>query len=174
MLNYYRWTKQAKIVFMAPTKPLVAQQVDACFNIAGIPRSETTLLTGEVSPALRAEEWETKRVFFMTPQTLENDLSHGIADPKSIVLLVVDEAHRATGNYAYVKVVNFMRRFSSSFRVLALTATPGTKVEAIQEVIDNLGISHIEIRTEESIDIRQLNEIGSLGQDNTPIKGSNP
>lgn len=155
MLNYYRWTKQAKIVFMAPTKPLVAQQVDACFNIAGIPRSETTLLTGEVSPALRAEEWETKRVFFMTPQTLENDLSHGIADPKSIVLLVVDEAHRATGNYAYVKVVNFMRRFSSSFRVLALTATPGTKVEAIQEVIDNLGISHIEIRTEESIDIRQ-------------------
>lgn len=155
MLNYYRWTKKAKIIFMAPTKPLVAQQVDACFNIAGIPRSETTLLTGEVSPALRAEEWETKRVFFMTPQTLENDLSHGIADPKSIVLLVVDEAHRATGNYAYVKVVSFMRRFSSSFRVLALTATPGTKVEAIQEVVDNLGISHVEIRTEESIDIRQ-------------------
>ncbi|RYO88324.1 hypothetical protein DL766_008507 [Monosporascus sp. MC13-8B] len=155
MLNFYRWTKTAKIVFMAPTKPLVAQQIDACFNIAGIPRSETTLLTGEITPALRADEWESKRVFFMTPQTLENDLSHGIADPKSIALLVVDEAHRATGNYAYVKVVNFMRRFSNSFRVLALTATPGTKVESIQEVIDSLGISHVEIRTEESIDIRQ-------------------
>ncbi|KAI0175711.1 P-loop containing nucleoside triphosphate hydrolase protein [Hypoxylon sp. FL1284] len=155
MLNFFRWMKSAKIIFVAPTKPLVSQQVDACFNIAGIPRSQTTLLTGEISPALRAEEWESKRVFFMTPQTLENDLSHGYADPKSIGLLVVDEAHRATGNYSYVKVVSFLRRFTSSFRILALTATPGSKVEAVQEVIDSLGVSHVEIRTEESIDIRQ-------------------
>ncbi|KAF7536332.1 hypothetical protein G7054_g4629 [Neopestalotiopsis clavispora] len=155
MLNYYRWTKKAKIVFVAPTKPLASQQVDACFNIAGIPRSQTTLLTGEVNKGLRAEEWESKRVFFMTPQTLQNDLSSGAADPKSIALLVVDEAHRATGNYAYVKVVEFIRRFSSSFRILALTATPGSSVEAVQEVMDGLGISRVEIRTEDSLDIRQ-------------------
>ncbi|KAI0117034.1 P-loop containing nucleoside triphosphate hydrolase protein [Daldinia grandis] len=155
MLNYFRWMKSAKIVFVAPTKPLVSQQVDACFHIAGIPRSQTTLLTGEIPPALRAEEWGSRRVFFMTPQTLENDLSSGYADPKSIGLLVVDEAHRATGNYSYVKVVSFLRRFTSSFRILALTATPGSKVESVQEVIDNLAISHVEIRTEESMDIRQ-------------------
>ncbi|KAI1112491.1 hypothetical protein F5Y14DRAFT_421848 [Nemania sp. NC0429] len=154
MLNYYRWMKTAKLIFVAPTKPLVSQQVEACFHIAGIPRSQTTLLTGEVSPALRAEEWNSKRVFFMTPQTLENDLSSGFADPKSIGLLVIDEAHRATGNYSYVKVVTFMRRFSNSFRILALTATPGSKVEAVQEVIDGLGISYVEIRTENSIDIK--------------------
>ena len=154
MLNFYRWTKDAQIVFMAPTKPLVAQQVDACFNICGIPRSDTTMLTGEISPALRSEEWEGKRVFFMTPQTLENDLKTGIADPKKIVLLVVDEAHRATGNYAYVKVIEFIRRFNKSFRILALTATPGSSVEAVQEVIDGLEISQIEIRTEKSIDIQ--------------------
>ncbi|KFY90185.1 hypothetical protein V500_05248 [Pseudogymnoascus sp. VKM F-4518 (FW-2643)] len=155
MLNYFRWTKDAQIVFMAPTKPLVAQQVDACFNIAGIPRSSTTMLTGEISPALRAEEWASKRVFFMTPQTLENDLRTGLADPKKIVLLVVDEAHRATGNYSYVKVIEFMRRFTKSFRILALTATPGSSVEAVQEVINGLEISKVEIRTEESIDIQQ-------------------
>ncbi|KAH8910774.1 P-loop containing nucleoside triphosphate hydrolase protein [Coniochaeta sp. PMI_546] len=155
MLNFYRWTQKAKIVFVAPTKPLVSQQVEACLNIAGIPRSETTLLTGETPPVLREGEWESKRLFFMTPQTLINDLSKGYADPKSIVLLVVDEAHRATGDYAYVKVVEFIRRFSRSFRVIALTATPGSKVEAVQQVIDNLEISHVEIRTEESIDIRQ-------------------
>ncbi|GAW18260.1 hypothetical protein ANO14919_077340 [Xylariales sp. No.14919] len=153
MLNYFRWMKTAKLVFVAPTKPLVTQQVDACFHIAGIPRSQTTLLTGDVTPALRAEEWNSKRVFFMTPQTLENDLSTGFADPKSIGLLVIDEAHRATGNYSYVKVVSFMRRFSKSFRILALTATPGSKVEAVQEVIDGLGISHVDIRTENSLDI---------------------
>lgn len=154
MLNFYRWTKDAQIVFMAPTKPLVAQQVDACFNICGIPRSATTMLTGEISPALRSEEWATKRVFFMTPQTLDNDLRRGIADPKKIVLLVVDEAHRATGNYSYVKVVELIRRFNKSFRILALTATPGGSVEAVQDVIDGLEISQIEIRTENSIDIQ--------------------
>lgn len=155
MLNFYRWTKSAKIVFVAPTKPLVAQQIDACYNTVGIPRSDTTLLTGATAPALRVTEWEKRRVFFMTPQTLLNDLSHGYADPKSIALLVVDEAHRAVGEYAYAKATKLIRRFSKSFRVLALTATPGSKIETVQEVIDNLGISHCEIRTEESLDIRQ-------------------
>ncbi|KAF1912589.1 hypothetical protein BDU57DRAFT_522958 [Ampelomyces quisqualis] len=153
MLNWFRWTTEAHIVFVAPTKPLVAQQIDACFKIAGIPRSATTMLTGGVSPALRSEEWKSKRVFFMTPQTLLNDLKHGYADPKKIVLLVVDEAHRATGAYAYVEVVSFLRRFNQSFRVLALTATPGADVESVQKVIDGLDISRVEIRTENSFDI---------------------
>ncbi|KAF2187856.1 P-loop containing nucleoside triphosphate hydrolase protein [Zopfia rhizophila CBS 207.26] len=154
MLNWFRWTKDSQIVFVAPTKPLVSQQVEACFNIAGIPRSQTSLLTGGVPPGLRAEEWASKRVFFMTPQTLLNDLKSGIGDPKKIVLLVVDEAHRATGSYAYVGVVSLMRRFNPSFRILALTATPGADVESVQKVIDGLDISRVEIRTENSLDIR--------------------
>lgn len=155
MLNWLRWTTDAQIVFVAPTKPLVSQQVKACFGIAGIPPSVTTMLTGGTAPGIRAEEWLSKRVFFMTPQTIINDLKSGICDPKRIVLLVVDEAHRATGSYAYVEVVKFLNRFNSSFRVLALTATPGSSIEGVQEVIDGLGISRIEIRTEESLDIRQ-------------------
>ncbi|KAF2682721.1 P-loop containing nucleoside triphosphate hydrolase protein [Lentithecium fluviatile CBS 122367] len=154
MLNWFRWTTEAQIVFVAPTKPLVSQQIDACFHIVGIPRSHTTMLTGGVTPALRAQEWLSKRVFFMTPQTLLNDLKAGYADPKKIVLLVVDEAHRATGSYAYVEVVSFLRRFNNSFRVLALTATPGADVESVQKVIDGLDISRVEIRTENSLDIR--------------------
>ncbi|KAL4802719.1 hypothetical protein BDV18DRAFT_146408 [Aspergillus unguis] len=155
MLNWLRWTKDAQIIFVAPTKPLVAQQISACLQIAGIPRSQTTMLTGEAPPGVRAEEWKTKRVFFMTPQTLTNDLKSGIADPKRIVLLVVDEAHRATGGYAYVEVVKFLRRFNQSFRVLALTATPGSTVESVQAVVDGLDISKVEIRTEQSLDIRE-------------------
>ena len=121
MLNWYRWTKDAQIVFVAPTRPLVTQQAEACYQIAGIPKHETIILTGEVNSAVRAEDWEEKRIFFMTPQTLMNDLDRGSADPKKIVLLVVDEAHKATGNYAYVQVVKFLRKHNSSFRVLALT-----------------------------------------------------
>lgn len=155
MLNWFRWTKNAQIIFVAPTKPLVAQQISACFEIAGIPRSQTTMLTGEAAPGIRAEEWQKKRVFFMTPQTVINDLKTGIADPKRIVLLVVDEAHRATGGYAYVEVVKFLRRYNQSFRVLALTATPGSTLESVQAVIDGLDISKVEIRTEQSLDIRE-------------------
>ena len=155
MLNWFRWTTSAQMIFVAPTRPLVSQQVKACFEIAGIPRADTTMLTGNTPPGVRAEEWQSKRVFFMTPQTLINDLKSGMCDPKKVVLLVVDEAHRATGNYAYVEVVKFLKRFNMSFRVLALTATPGASIETVQEVIDGLGISRIEIRTEESLDIRQ-------------------
>ena len=156
MLNWFRWTNNSQIVFVAPTKPLVSQQIDACFNIVGIPRSQTAMLTGNVHSTVRCEEWQDKRVFFLTPQTLINDLKRGICDPKRIVLLVVDEAHRATGNYAYVEVVRFLRRFNTSFRILALTATPGAAVETVQNVIEGLDIARTEIRTEESLDIREF------------------
>ncbi|KKA29409.1 hypothetical protein TD95_004067 [Thielaviopsis punctulata] len=155
MLNFYRWTKTAKLVFIAPTRPLVSQQVTACYEIAGIPRSDTTILMGTVRPAVRAQEWQNRRVVFTTPQTLENDISIGYADPKSICLLVVDEAHRATGNYSAAKACRRIMNFNKSFRVLALTATPGATVESVQDVMNNLGISKVEIRTEESIDLRQ-------------------
>lgn len=155
MLNWFRWTKSAQILFVAPAKPLVFQQIEACFNIVGIPRSETVMLTGDVSPNLRPELWKTKRVFFLTPHIVVNDLKSGWVDPKRIALLVVDEAHRATGNYSYVEVVQFIRRFNRSFRVLALTATPGNSVDTVQEVINKLDIARIEIRTEFSLDIRQ-------------------
>ncbi|KAK5949662.1 3'-5' DNA helicase [Knufia fluminis] len=154
MMNWFNWTKDAQIVFMAPTKPLANQQIEACFQIAGIPRSQTTLMTGEIPPHARADEWQTKRVFFMTPQTFHNDLTSGIADPKRIVLVVVDEAHKAKKGYAYSQVNQFLRRFNNSYRILALTATPGSDVESVQEVINNLGIARVEIRTEDSLDIR--------------------
>ena len=40
------------------------------------------------------------------------------------------------------------------FRVLALTATPGSNPDAVQEIVNCLHISHIEVRNEESLDIR--------------------
>lgn len=155
MLNWFRWAPEGQIAFLAPTKPLVNQQIDACFNIAGIPRSQTAIMTGGVQKALRQEYWDERRVFFLTPQTMQNDIKNGLCDPKRIVCLVIDEAHRATGEYSYVQVVREIRKTNPNFRLLALTATPGSKVETVQSVIDALGIARIEIRTDESLDIRQ-------------------
>lgn len=46
MYNFYRWYPRGKVVFMAPTKPLVAQQIEACYNIMGIPQDHTAEMTG--------------------------------------------------------------------------------------------------------------------------------
>lgn len=155
MLNFYRWFPEGKVVFVAPTKPLVAQQIMACHETCGIPGGDSIELNGEVPKATRARHWREKRVFFMTPQTLINDLHTEICDPLDVVLLVVDEAHRATGDYAYNQVIRFLMAKNPHFRVLALTATPGNNPEAVQLLIDGLHISRIEIRDEESLDLKQ-------------------
>jgi len=49
MYNYYRWFPAGKIVFMAPTKPLVAQQIEACHGVMGIPQPHMAELTGQRS-----------------------------------------------------------------------------------------------------------------------------
>lgn len=152
MLNYLRWFPELKIIFMAPTKPLVAQQIKACCGITGIPSSRVAILLDRTRKN-RAEIWDEKSVFFTTPQVVENDLTAGTVDPRLILLLVVDEAHRAKGNYAYNNVVKFVSRFSKSFRILALTATPAADVDGVQEIVNNLHISFVEVRTENSIDI---------------------
>ncbi|KIJ45499.1 hypothetical protein M422DRAFT_46571 [Sphaerobolus stellatus SS14] len=155
MYNYYSWFPEGKVVFVAPTKPLVAQQIDACHKACGIPGDDAAELTGQIPRPTRAKLWMEKHVFFMTPQTLMNDLRTGNCNPTDIVLLVIDEAHKATGDYAYAQVVRYLMATNGHFRILALTATPGAKPEAVQAIIDSLHISHIEIRDENSPDLRK-------------------
>ncbi len=90
----------------------------------------------------------------MTPQTFVRDLDNGNVDPLDIILIVVDEAHRATGDYAYCIAIRYMMAKNPHFRVLALTATPGSNAEAVQSIVDNMHISHIEIRDENALDLR--------------------
>lgn len=46
MYNFFRWYPNGKVIFMAPTKPLVTQQIEACHDIMGIPMEETAEMTG--------------------------------------------------------------------------------------------------------------------------------
>jgi ATP-dependent DNA helicase MPH1 len=94
-------------VFVAPTKPLVAQQIEACHRVCGIPGSHAVELTGNNPRAMRSRavclsssisclavielqfQWVEQRVFYMTPQTLINDLLTENCDPRDIILLVI-------------------------------------------------------------------------------------
>ena len=40
----------------------------------------------------------------MTPQTMNNDLENKLITIDKIVLLIFDEAHRTSGNYAYSNI----------------------------------------------------------------------
>ncbi|KAH8556665.1 P-loop containing nucleoside triphosphate hydrolase protein, partial [Umbelopsis sp. PMI_123] len=162
MYNYFRWFPTAKIVFMAPTKPLVNQQIEACFKICGVPQDQTAELTGAMPAAKRKNLWNSKRLFFVTPQILQNDLNEGVFPVERLACLVVDEAHKATGGYAYAVAVRKIKNRHKDFRILALTATPGTSLQAVQKIVDNLLITNIQIRTEDSLDIREFSHGKSI------------
>ncbi|KTG03591.1 hypothetical protein cypCar_00042461 [Cyprinus carpio] len=154
MYNFYRWFPAGKIVFMAPTKPLVAQQIQACHGVMGIPQEHMAELTGSTAAQQRRELWRSKRVFFLTPQVMVNDLSRNSCPAAHVRCVVIDEAHKATGNHAYCQVIRELSNQTKQFRVLALSATPGGDVKAVQQVISNLLISHIELRSEDSPDVQ--------------------
>ena len=80
-------------------------------------------MTGNVAVNKRGDSWLSKRVFFLTPQVnqrkkcntltfdmkvMGNDLSRGLFPAKEVKLLVVDEAHKAQGDYAYCLVARFL------------------------------------------------------------------
>ena len=155
MYNYYRWFPEGKIIFMAPTKPLVEQQVKACHQIMSIPLSVTARLDGSIKVPERKKLWKSQNLFFCTPQTFRNDCSNGMVDIDQVTLLVFDEAHRATGNYAYTLAIQLVQEANQHFRVLALSATPGSTRDSVQEVMDNLLISHIEVRGDDDPDVRK-------------------
>ncbi|KAK6775748.1 hypothetical protein RDI58_026749 [Solanum bulbocastanum] len=172
MYNYFRWFPEGKIVFAAPSRPLVLQQVEALHKFVDIPQECTIDLTGQTNPSRRASLWKERRVFFVTPQVLEKDIHSGICFMKHLVCLVIDEAHRASGNYSYCVVVRELMAFHVQVRILALTATPGSKRQAVQKVIDNLQISTLEYRNETDPDVlpyvhaRKIEQITvPMGQD---------
>lgn len=154
MYNFYRWYPSGKIVFMAPTKPLVAQQIEACYKVMGIPQAHMAELTGSTAAKQRQDVWRTKRVFFLTPQVMVNDLSRDTCPAQQVKCIVIDEAHKALGNHAYCQVIRQLGSQTKQFRILALSATPGGDTKSVQSVISNLLISHIELRSEESPDIQ--------------------
>ena len=89
----------------------------------------------------------------MTPQTMVSDLKSGACPIKTLRCLVFDEAHRAQGGHAYCEIMRYVQPQNNHFRVLALSATPGNDMKAVEGVVINLAISRIDQRTEQSLDV---------------------
>ena len=151
--------RREKVLFLAPTRPLVAQHYDTFRKLLDLKDSEISKFTGEVDNEDRLLRWATCRAVIATPQVVLNDLRNGLFDISRFGLMVFDEAHRATGNYAYVDIA---RHFLDSRKrlILGMTASPGAGRERLDEVTQALGIESIIIKSENDPDVR--NYVGGI------------
>lgn len=143
-----------KMIFVAPTKPLAEQHLRTFIQFMNFPESKFALFTGAVPPKKREELFKTACLIFSTPQGLENDVIGRKVDLSKVSLFVVDEGHRAVGDYSYVFLAKQYQRLAQWPRILALTASPGNDSEKILEVCNNLFIESVEIRTEFDPDVK--------------------
>ena len=143
--------KGGKVLFLAPTKPLVEQHAASLKEVLIVER--IAVFTGEVaSPEDRELLWRENKIIVSTPQVIKNDLKAGRYDLEDVSLIVFDEAHRAVGDYAYADVAAVYKDVATRL-VLGMTASPGSSAEKILEVCGNLGITAVEIRTESDADV---------------------
>ncbi len=146
--------KDGKALVLAPTKPLVEQHAEFFRRTLKIPPDQIVALSGEIPPEKRFSMWRSAKVIVSTPQVIENDLIAGRINLEDVVHVTFDEAHRAVGNYSYVFIAKTYFKQAKDPLVLAITASPGSDIERIKEVIENLGIEEIEIRTEFDPDVK--------------------
>jgi Fanconi anemia group M protein len=153
------YNEGGRILMLAPTKPLVEQHLRFFekYLIVKEPRdpalSPFVMFTGDAPPDERTADWNRATVILATPQVIKNDLIAGRYTLEDVTLLIVDECHRAVGNYAYVFLAQRYLATAAKPLILAMTASPGGVQEKVQDVCANLGIAHIESRTEFDTDV---------------------
>lgn len=154
------YSHQGRVLVLAPTKPLVEQhlrffkQFLLVRNDSEPAESDFAMFTGDTPPEERERAWEACRICFATPQVIKNDCLAGRYSLADVVLLVVDECHRAVGNYAYVFLAQHYCTAAKDPLLLAMTASPGGDPAKVQEVCNNLQIEAVETRVETDEDVR--------------------
>ncbi len=143
-----------KVLFLAPTRPLVQQHADS-FSRWLVPL-RSARFTGTVRRPVREGAWETADIVFATPEIVRNDLDAGRYRLDDVALVVFDEAHHAVGKYVYVPIAaRYAAERPAAGRVLGLTASPGGQDARIEEVIGALGVRRIEARSREDEGVRE-------------------
>jgi len=152
----FNW-KKSKILILAPTRPLVRQHLNLFKRFTKI-ENICFGLTGKISPDIRKTIWKSRsiRVFFATPELVKNDLDNNLLEKDEFYLIVFDEAHRAVKNYSYTQISKKFYDNKDSKKIpmqLALSASPGSSKEKIQEICSNLYIEQTIIKSEDDKDV---------------------
>ena len=137
------------ILFLAPTRVLVNQHFE--FLKQNLTIDDITLITGEDSVEKRTELWNS-RIICATPEVARNDLNNKIITSQQFSLVIFDEVHRTTGDYAYSSIAEHFE--NSNTRLLGMTATLPSEQAKATEILTRLRISCVAERTEISPDVK--------------------
>ena len=137
------------ILFLAPTRVLVNQHFE--FLKQNLTIDDITLITGEDNVEKRTELWNS-RIICATPEVVRNDLNRKIITSQQFSLVIFDEVHRTTGDYAYSSIAEYFE--NSNTRLLGMTATLPSEQEKATEILTRLRISSVAERTEISPDVK--------------------
>jgi len=143
-----------KVLVMAPTRPLVVQHRDTFRRFLRVKAEHLAVLTGKVPPTYRRHLWaDDKKVYFATPQVVQNDVKRGRLCLADFGLVVFDECHRARGRYAYTFVAAKYLEEARWPVILGTTASPGSNPQTIRQLCRTLAIEEIAFRTEDDPDV---------------------
>ncbi|WP_456371529.1 DEAD/DEAH box helicase [Methanocaldococcus sp.] len=143
--------KDGKVLILAPSRPLVEQHCRRLKEILNIEEDKIIALTGKIPPKKRVELYKKGKIFVATPQIIENDIIAKRINIEEFVLLIADEAHHTVGDHSYAFV---SKAFKDKCHILGLTASPGADIDRLMEICENLGIEHVEVRTEDDEDVK--------------------
>jgi ERCC4-related helicase len=143
-----------KIMITAPTRPLNAQHTRSFEKFTQIPMEDITLITGRYTPEKREKLYKQATIVAATPQCIRNDLKNNKLNLKDYTFMIFDEAHRAVKDYAYTYIAKKYMMQADSPLILALTASPGSTHQKINEITKNLFIKAVEIRSETDGDVK--------------------
>ena len=138
-----------KVLFLAPTKPLVMQHFENSKSFLKIDEDKICMLSGSIPAKKRARLFDQAAIVVSTPQTIQNDLENKLYTLKGFGLVIFDEMHKAVEKYAYVEIA---RRFDGL--ILGLTASPGSKKKKIKQIFENLKIKNVESRVRDDYDVK--------------------
>ena len=134
-----------KIVLVAPTTGLVAQQARMAKDFINLEAKKIVTLTGSDRPTKRENLWEDAKIVIATPHVIRNDARNGRILLSDVDLLIVDEAHHATGSDSMAQLGDLYLEASPRAMILAATASPGVKSSKVLEVIQRLGIERLHV-----------------------------
>jgi ERCC4-related helicase len=144
---------KGKILFLAPTRPLVEQHSAFLKEVLNFDVSLIQTFTGTILADRRAKLWDDAKIIVSTPQIIENDLLSNRIDLRDVSLLIFDECHRAAGNYSYVYIAEKYVEQAKEPLVLGMTASPGSDTDKIKEICLSLAVKKVESRTEYDHDV---------------------
>ena len=132
-----------KALLIAPTNPLLAQHFSDAEKFLNIPSEEIVMINGGIHWKKREGIVKNAKLVLSTPQVIRNDVKRGILSLSNYCLLVIDEAHHASGKHAMGEVADQYLEHAISGLLLGATASPGSTEKSIINLTNRLDSKNI-------------------------------